>query len=99
MLVCLSLFDPRNFLASYSDWNGLVAKAAEAYIAAGFGQDVYGSVLDEALSNKLFVPATDRSAAAADCVAKQDWMDRYATYSWYTLAGDVETALKVQGAK
>ena len=94
MLTCLSLFDPRNFLATYSEWNGLVAKTAEAYIAAGFGQDVYGSILDGALSNKLFTPPSDRPAAAADCMADQDWMERYAMFAWYTLASDVELALK-----
>lgn len=94
MLTCLSLFDPRNFLAAFSDWNGLVAKAAEAFVTAGFGPEIYAPILDDALSDKLFTPPTDRSAAATDCVAKQDWMERSTTYGWYTLAADVEMALK-----
>lgn len=94
MLVCISLFDPRNFLTAFSDWNGLVAKAAEAFIAAGFGPEDYGPILDGALASVLFAPPPDRAAAAADCVAEQDWMNRFATFGWYSFAGDVEAALK-----
>lgn len=94
MLVCLSLFDPRNFLSAYSDWNGLVAKAAQAFIDAGFGVEAYSPILDGALSNVLFVPPADRVIAAADCMAEQDWMERYANFGWYTFASDVKAALE-----
>jgi hypothetical protein len=94
MLVCISLFDPRNFLAAYTDWNKLVAQAAEALIAVGFGQDRYGSFLDGAQSRLLYALPVDRATATADCIANQDWMERYATFAWYSFAGDVEAALK-----
>ncbi|MBX3532433.1 MAG: hypothetical protein KF849_17670 [Rhizobiaceae bacterium] len=94
MLVCISLFDPQNFLAAYTDWNKLVAQAAEALIAEGFGQDKYGSFLDGAQSRLLYQPPSDRAVAAADCVANQDWLDRFSTFAWYSFAGDVEAALK-----
>jgi hypothetical protein len=94
MLVCISLFDPQNFLASYTDWNKLVAQAAQALIAEGFGQETYGSFLDGAQSRLLFEAPADRAAAAADCMANQDWMDRFSTFAWYTFAGDIEAALK-----
>ncbi|MBX3579186.1 MAG: hypothetical protein KF723_18455 [Rhizobiaceae bacterium] len=93
MLVCISLFDPQNFLASYTDWNKLVAQAAEALIAAGFGQDRYGAFLDGAQSRLLYAPPADRAVAAADCMANKDWMDRFSTFAWYTFASDVEAAL------
>lgn len=94
MLVCISLFDPQNFLAAYTDWNKLVAQAAEALIAEGFGQDKYGSFLDGAQSRLLYAAPTDRVGAAADCMANQDWMERFSTFAWYSFAGDVEAALK-----
>lgn len=94
ILVCMSLFDPQNFLATFSDWNGLVAKAAQAFVDAGFGPDAYGPILDGALSREIFVPAPDRAAAAADCMANQDWMDRFSTFAWYSFASDVAAALK-----
>lgn len=94
MLVCISLFDPQNFLVSYTDWNKLVVKAAQALISEGFGQDQYGSFLDAAQSRLLFVPPTDRAVAAAECMANQDWMDRFATFAWYTFATDIEAAVK-----
>lgn len=99
MLVCLSLFDPQNFLAAFSEWNGLVAKAAQAFIDAGFGQDAYAPILDGALAGVLFVPPADRKAAAANCFANKDWMERFSTFGWYTLAADVELALKGEVAK
>ncbi len=94
MLVCISLFDPQNFLAAYTDWNKLVAKAAQALIAEGIGQDTYGAFLDGAQSRLLYAIPADRKAAAGDCMANQDWMDRFATFAWYTFASDVEAALK-----
>lgn len=94
MLVCISLFDPQNFLATFSDWNGLVAKAAQAFIAAGFGVEAYGPMLDGALSRMLYAPPPDRAAAAADCMADQEWLVRLSTFAWYTFASDVEAALK-----
>jgi hypothetical protein len=94
MLVCISLFDPQNFLASYTDWNKLVAQAAEALIAEGFGQDKYGPFLDAAQSRLLYEPPVDRGVAAADCMANQDWMERFSTFAWYSFAGDIEAALK-----
>lgn len=94
MLVCISLFDPQNFLASYNDWNELVARAAQALIAEGFGADDYGSFLDGAQSRLLYELPADRVAAAADCMADQEWLDRFSTFAWYTFASDVEAALK-----
>ncbi len=94
MLVCISLFDPQNFLAAYTDWNNLVAQAAQALIADGFGQDKYGSFLDGAQSRLLYAPPPNRVVAAADCMADQDWLDRFSTFAWYTFASDVEAALK-----
>lgn len=99
MLVCLSLFDPQNFLATFSEWNGLVGKSAQAFIDAGFTQDAYAPILDGALAGVLFVPPADRQAAAADCMANKDWMDRLSTFAWYGLATDVEAALKGDVAK
>lgn len=94
MLVCLSLFDPQNFLAAFSEWNGLVAKAAQGFVDAGFGPEDYAPLLDGALSRVLFAPPSDRAATAADCIADQDWMNRLATFAWYSFASDVEAALK-----
>jgi hypothetical protein len=94
MLVCISLFDPQNFLAAYTDWNNLVAQAAQALIAEGFGADKYGPFLDGAQSRLLYEPPADRVGAAADCMANQDWMERFSTFAWYSFAGDVEAALK-----
>jgi hypothetical protein len=94
MLVCISLFDPQNFLASYTDWNKLVAQAAQALVAEGFGQDQYGGFLDGAQSRLLYEMPADRTAAAAGCLANQDWMERFSTFAWYSFAGDVEAALK-----
>lgn len=94
MLVCLSLFDPQNFLAAFSDWNGLVAKSAQVFIDAGLGREDYAPILDGALSRVIFVPASDRAATAADCIADQDWANRFATFAWYRFASDVEAALK-----
>ena len=99
MLVCISLFDPRGFLSTFSDWNGLVAKAAQTFIDTGLGVDAYGPILDGALSNVLFVPPADRVAAVADCLADRDWQDRYATFAWYSFASDVEAALKEEASK
>lgn len=94
MLACISLFDPQNFLATFAEWNGLIAKAAQAFIDAGFGPDDYRPMLDGALSREIFKPAQNRAEAAADCMANQDWMTRYATFAWYSFASDVEAALK-----
>ncbi|KGF67205.1 hypothetical protein LL06_23640 [Hoeflea sp. BAL378] len=94
MLVCLSLFEPQNFLAAFSDWNGLVAKAAQAFADAGLGPEAYGPILDGALSRAVFAPAPDRAAASADCMANQDWMNRFSTFAWYSFASDIEAALK-----
>lgn len=94
MLVCISLFDPQNFLAAFTDWNGLVAQAAQTLVAAGFGADSYGPFLDGALSRALYSPPSDRAAAAADCMANQDWLERFSTFAWYSFAADVEAALK-----
>lgn len=97
MLVCISLFDPQNFLAAYTDWNGLVAQAAQFLVAAGFGAESYGPFLDGALSRVLYAPPPDRSAAAEDCMANQDWMERFSMFAWYSFASDVEAALKTGG--
>jgi len=97
MLVCISLFDPQNFLAAYSDWNGLVAQSAQLLIAAGFGAEMYGPFLDGALSRELYQTPTDRVAAAADCIANQDWMERFSNFTWYSFASDIEAALKKDG--
>lgn len=94
MLVCISLFDPQGFLASFTDWNGLVAKSAQTFIDAGFGPKDYRPMLDGALSRSLYESPVDRAAASADCMANQDWLDRYSTFAWYTFASDIEAALK-----
>jgi len=94
MLVCISLFDAQNFLAAFSEWNGLVAQVAQAFVAAGFGADAYGPMLDGALSRMLYAPPPDRDEAAADCMADKEWLDRFSTFAWYSFASDVETALK-----
>lgn len=99
MLVCISLFNPQGFLAVFSEWNGLVANAAQAFISAGFGPSDYSSILDGALASVLFVPPADRRATAADCLAQQDWMERYGNFSWYAFASDVEAALKGEATK
>jgi hypothetical protein len=94
MLVCMSLFTPQFFLSAFSDWNGLVAKAAQAFVAEGFGVEVYGPILDGALAGKLFAPPSDRPAAAADCMADREWLERFSNFAWYSFAPDVEAALK-----
>jgi hypothetical protein len=94
MLVCISLFDPQNFLATFTDWNGLVAQAAQALVAAGFGTESYGPFLDGGLSRALYTPPSDRAAAVADCMANQDWLERFSTFAWYSFAADVEAAVK-----
>jgi hypothetical protein len=93
MLVCVSLFDPRSFLSTFWEWNGLVARAAQALVAAGFGPGDYGPFLDGALSRALFTPPADRVEAAADCMADRAWLDRFSTFAWYSFAADIETAL------
>jgi hypothetical protein len=94
MLVCISLFDPQNFLAAFSDWNGLVGRAEQSLAAAGFGVDIYRPILEGASAGALFAPPPDRAATAADCIADQDWYDRFSIFAWYTFASDVEAALK-----
>lgn len=94
MLVCISLFDAQNFLATFAEWNGLVDKAGQSFVAAGFGMDVYRPILEGARAGALFALPPDRAAAAADCMADQEWLDRFSTFAWYTFASDVEAALK-----
>lgn len=93
MMVCISLFDPQNFLAVFSEWDGLVDSAEQTFVAAGFGAEIHRPILGGARAGVLFVPPPDRAAAAADCVADQEWLDRFSVFAWYTFASDVEKAL------
>lgn len=93
MLQCLSLFDPRNFVAAYAEWDRLIERAAGAFAGAGYPVHVYAPILEPAAAGRLFAPPADRAAATAACAADQAWYDRFATFAWYTIAGDVEAAL------
>lgn len=94
MLECLSLLDPRGFVFAYGDWDRLVARVGGLFAAAGYAPHVYGPILEPAAAGRLFQAPADRAAAAAACAADQDWFERYSTMAGFSLAGDVETALK-----
>jgi len=94
MLECLSLLDPRGFVLAYGDWDRLVGQAAGHFAAAGYAAHAYAPILEPAAAGILFKAPTDRDAAAAACAADQAWFERYSIMAWYTLAGDVEAALK-----
>lgn len=94
MLECLSLLDPRGFVLAYGDWDRLVAQVGHLFAAEGYAAHAYARILEPAAAGKLFGAPADRSAAAAACAADQAWFERYSIMAWYTLASDVETALK-----
>ena len=78
---------------AYADWEGLVDKAATALREAGYSAETVASIVDPARSGRLLTAVTDRQADIADCAGEEAWTTRYATFAWYSLAGEVETAL------
>ena len=93
MLRCMALIQPRWFPMAYADWEGLVDKAATALREAGYSAETVASIVDPARSGRLLTAVTDRQADIADCAGETAWMTRYATFAWYSLAGEVEAAL------
>ena len=90
MLRCMALVQPRWFPMAYADWEGLVDKAAAALREAGYSAETVASIVDPARSGRLLTAVTDRQADIADCAGETAWMTRYATFAWYSLAGEVD---------
>ena len=93
MLNCLALVEPRWFPTAYADWQGMVELAASKIGAAGYDAATVSAVVDQARPADLMQAVDNRQAAIADCVANTDWMQRYASLSWY-LTGDIDRALE-----
>jgi hypothetical protein len=93
MLRCMALVQAQGFPMAYTDWEGLVDKAAAALREAGYSAETVASIVDPARSGRLLTAVRDRQVEIADCLGETNWMTRYATFTGYTFAGEVEKAL------
>jgi hypothetical protein len=93
MLRCMALVQTRWFPLAYADWEAVVDKAEAALHAAGYSAEIVASIVDPARSGRLLIAVADRQADIADCIGETNWMTRYSTFTWYSLAGEVDAAL------
>lgn len=94
LLNCMALVDPRLFPLAYADWDKALAEVGTELLAAGFTQAEVERLIAPARSKALMAPVADRQPEIAACIGDTAWMDRYATFEWYTVAGDIREILQ-----
>lgn len=94
LLNCMVLVDPRWFPVAYADWDKALAEVAAELLASGLTQAEIEGLIAPARSTALMAPVAERQPQIAACIGDTAWMDRYASFEWYTIAGDIREILK-----